>query len=177
MGPTLFKILIFSFVYTRRICAGYVETVVCEDPDCCEDCNTFSVDPVHFGICRKKMNKWETHFCSPAGLYYVHNIYDSENCYPPPIEQTKSGQCYQRFDEIKRKSVSYFFVCHHGILESNQRIDENNAENEINEGRLYLIGAVVMVLAFIGGTFGGYIVYKKQCCYNSKNKTECYQTY
>ena len=159
MGPTFCRLLlVFSFVCTRRICAGYVETVVCEDTECCENCKTFSVDPVHFGICRKKRNHWETHWCSPNGLFYGHSVFDSEGCYPPPIEQTKSGQCYQRFDEIKGKWVSYFLQCHHGILESNQQIEEN-------EGRLYLIGAIAMLFIFIGGIFGGYIVYKKHCCY------------
>ena len=81
------------------------------------------------------------------------------------------------FDESTENWVSYFLVCHHDILNSNQQSGENNTKNEINDGRIYLIGAIVMVLVFIGGIFGGYIVYKRECCCKNKNKNECSQIY
>ena len=167
MAPTLLWILLFSFVYTRRAYAGFVETVVCEDTECCEDCNTIAVDPVHFdGVCRRKRNHYETHFCSPRELHYVHNIYESEHCDDPPIRTFQSGQCYQRLIHNTGEWVSYFLVCHHVILDSNQQSGEKD------EDYMHLIEALVIFLVLSCGIFGGYIVYKTQCFRKKNNSND-----
>ena len=157
MGTTTFRIFLFSFVYARRLHAGYVETVVCEDTECCVDCNIITVDPVHFdGICRKKRNHYETHYCSPDGLYYVHNIYESEYCDNPPTKILGSGHCYQWLSENTGEWVSYYLLCHHDILNSNQQSEEKD------EDYIYLIEITVILLVFGCGIFGGHIVYKSK---------------
>ena len=178
MAPTLFSMLlpVLLCFYSQRVLGGLVETVVCEDTECCKNCTTATVDLVNFGICRKKRRDYyyETHFCSENELYYVHNMYPSETCTGEPVFQYTSQRCYQWFDERVGKWVGYYLKCHHGrvVLNSNQQNTENDAENDEIEGYMHSIETVGIFLVFTFGIIAGYIIYKKQCCCKSKNMKE-----
>ena len=76
----------------------------------------------------------------------------SPDCERAPIRSWTSNVCYQLGD-----GRSYFLECNDGFGSGN---DSNTNANGSSD--MYIIGAIVCLLVFIFGAFGGYMMYKRR---------------
>ena len=151
-----------SFLSTKTN-GGTVVYTMCDDTECCTNCRVSRSVTVPFdGECRWNGFQGERHTC--YNLEYKKSVYTTPDCSGDQYMTLTSGQCYTMLGRM-----SYFLECrNHDIAKLKTNNDDiSNHDGERNVENVYVISIILILLAFLAGVIGGYLVYSK-CCSDKK---------